>query len=336
MLFEESLFVLLMPDVLLHGGLFHALSLIVGARGHEDAVHLGPQADVFRNGSPGALILHLAQHLLVHRAEQRVVFRQVRRVIEIKMLGHILVHILRLDLKEQTVSVCVEELTALTISHLELAVIEVAHQVLGEVKDAHPHIHRSIEDQTALVHLDPCQIIVEDVRSGKGWAEFVLLMRAHQFDINPLPQVLHGLPEDRVVHELVEVLLEVAGSPFSELCVHPDVGLHPGALPEAEGPVDLRELHAQREVELQVAIVEYIAVLVAEVLPASVVQLDAPSDWRPGGRGFNPRRGRQHSFVEIDHEIFSTVILSLPLIQEGQLSVSGERMCTILVNRLED
>ena len=37
-----------------------------------------------------------------------------------------------------------------------------------------------------------------------------------------------------------------------------------------------------------------------------------------------------------DHEIFSTVILSLPLIQERQLSVSGERMCTILVNRSED
>ena len=71
-------------------------------------------------------------------------------------------------------------------------------------------------------------------------------------------------------------------------------------------------------------------------MSASVAQLDAPSDWRPGGRGFNPRRGRQHSFVEIDHEIFSMVILSLPLIQEGQLSVSGERMCAILVNRLED
>ena len=50
----------------------------------------------------------------------------------------------------------------------------------------------------------------------------------------------------------------------------------------------------------------------------------------------NPRRGRQHSFVEIDHEICSMVILSLPLIQEGQLSVSGARMCTILVNHLED
>ena len=29
-----------------------------------------------------------------------------------------------------------------------------------------------------------------------------------------------------------------------------------------------------------------------------------------------PPPGRQDSFVEIDHEIFSTVILSLPLIQE--------------------
>ena len=121
--------------------------------------------------------------------------------------------------------------------------------MLGEVKDAHPYIHRSVKDQTALVNLNRCQIIVEDVRSGKGLAgdeapEFVLLMQAHQFDINPFPQVLHGLPEDRVVYELVELLLEVAGTPFSELCVHPDVGFHPGALPEAEGPVDLRETHA--------------------------------------------------------------------------------------------
>ena len=32
--------------------------------------------------------------------------------------------------------------------------------------------------------------------------------------------------------------------------------------------------------------------------------------------------------VEVDLEIFSTVILSVQLIQEGQLSVSGKRMCT--------
>ena len=45
--------------------------------------------------------------------------------------------------------------------------------------------------------------------------------------------------------------------------------------------------------------------------------------------------GSEHSFM-MNHEIFSMVILSLRLIQDGQLSVSGERMCTILVNRLED
>ena len=47
-------------------------------------------------------------------------------------------------------------------------------------------------------------------------------------------------------------------------------------------------------------------------------------------------KARKHSFIATDREIFSTVILSLPLIQEGQFSVSGERMCTILVTCLED
>ena len=35
-----------------------------------------------------------------------------------------------------------------------------------------------------------------------------------------------------------------------------------------------------------------------------------------------------HIFVEIYHELISTVILSLPLIEEGQMTVSGENMCT--------
>ena len=51
--------------------------------------------------------------------------------------------------------------------------------------------------------------------------------------------------------------------------------------------------------------------------PASVAQLDVQSDWRPGVCRFNPRQGRQHSFVEIDHEIFSAVIPSLLLFKEG-------------------
>ena len=63
-------------------------------------------------------------------------------------------------------------------------------------------------------------------------------------------------------------------------------------------------------------------------MPASVAQLDArPTGGQEVSGSTSP--DPQNSFVEIDHKIFSTVIISLPLIQEGQLSVSGERMCTI-------
>ena len=48
------------------------------------------------------------------------------------------------------------------------------------------------------------------------------------------------------------------------------------------------------------------------------------------GRRFDPHL-RQHPFVEIGHEIISTAILSLLLIQEGQLSVPGEITCTSTV-----
>ena len=66
-----------------------------------------------------------------------------------------------------------------------------------------------------------------------------------------------------------------------------------------------------------------------------MAQLDAHSTGDQEVAGSTPACW-QHSIMEIDHEIFSVVILSLPLIQEGQLSVSGERVCTILVNHLED
>ena len=66
-------------------------------------------------------------------------------------------------------------------------------------------------------------------------------------------------------------------------------------------------------------------VLLAQAGPNSNVR--SMSVWHGDGRRFNPRV-RQHSFVEIGHEIISAAILSLPLIQVGQLSVTGERMCT--------
>ena len=60
------------------------------------------------------------------------------------------------------------------------------------------------------------------------------------------------------------------------------------------------------------------------------------SNWWSEGRGFEPRQVGNILSWRFDYEIFSLVILSLLLIQEGQLSVSDEKMCTILVKRLED
>ena len=42
----------------------------------------------------------------------------------------------------------------------------------------------------------------------------------------------------------------------------------------------------------------------------------------------------RYSYKGVFHFVHQ-ILFSLPLIQEGQLSVSGEKMCT-LVNRLED
>ena len=53
--------------------------------------------------------------------------------------------------------------------------------------------------------------------------------------------------------------------------------------------------------------------------------LGCTSNWWSGGRGFDSRRVRQHYFVKIEHETFFTAILSISLILERQLSVSGER-----------
>ena len=65
-----------------------------------------------------------------------------------------------------------------------------------------------------------------------------------------------------------------------------------------------------------------------------MTQLDPTGDQEIAGS--NPA-GRQLSFVEIYHEIYILYGHSiLPLIQGGQLSVSDEKTCTILVNRTED
>ena len=68
---------------------------------------------------------------------------------------------------------------------------------------------------------------------------------------------------------------------------------------------------------------------------ASVAQLDKHQTGDQEVVGSTQPDGNILSW-RVDHEIFSTVILSRPLIQEGRFSVSGKKICTTLVNCLED
>ena len=59
-----------------------------------------------------------------------------------------------------------------------------------------------------------------------------------------------------------------------------------------------------------------------------VMQWVASPTADPGVRSFIP--AQSHTFMKNDNEIIFTVILFLPLIQEGLLSVTNENMCTKL------
>ena len=204
-----------MANVLLHGGLFHALSLLDAlSTGLKDAVHLAAQSDIFCSWAPGALVFYLAQHLFVPRAVQWVVFLVDRSVVEVGILGHDLVHIIRLDFEEQRVRIGVQELAALSILRLHLVIVKVVHEMLGEVKGAQAGLHRPDEKQVAFVHLNPRKVIIKDVgpckgRAGNKTPELVFLVFAHEFDVNALAKFFYRLPKYRLVHQLIEVFFEV-------------------------------------------------------------------------------------------------------------------------------
>ena len=63
----------------------------------------------------------------------------------------------------------------------------------------------------------------------------------------------------------------------------------------------------------------------SSLIPGPVAQSVVSSTADPGVESLIP--AQSHTFVEIYHEIVSTVILFLLLIQEGLLSVTSESMC---------
>ena len=75
-------------------------------------------------------------------------------------------------------------------------------------------------------------------------------------------------------------------------------------------------LHVNNKVQIQGHVAQLLTCLTAETCLSADPEV---ASWKPA---------RSHTFAEIDHEIISTAILLLPLIQEGLLSVTRESMCT--------
>ena len=85
---------------------------------------------------------------------------------EVKVLGvvacvvesaarlHVSVHVLCPDFEEQTVRVRVQQLTFIAVLHFQVVVVEVVHQRLAEVQDAHARVHWFHHLDLLLVHLD--------------------------------------------------------------------------------------------------------------------------------------------------------------------------------------
>ena len=86
----------------------------------------------------------------------------------------------------------------------------------------------------------------------------------HYFYVDTVPQVLHGLPEHRVVHKLVKVLFKIAFRFFPEIRVHPDVRLQTAFLFELQHPVHAFQFHALLQIKLQVSVVHDIVVFVLQ------------------------------------------------------------------------
>ena len=89
---------------------------------------------------------------------QWMVFRIVAGVKEMLVRFHVFVDVVRFDLQEKAVRVCVQQLAPRAVLFFQV-VVEVIHQDLAVVKDCHPCVVRLVQNQLGLAHVDSGQIV---------------------------------------------------------------------------------------------------------------------------------------------------------------------------------
>ena len=95
-----------------------------------------------------------------------------------------------------------------------MLIVEVVHQGFEEIQDAHACVDWALEEYFVPVQLNAGQVIAKDRCSCKQracdkFSQLVSLVRPDKLHVDAVSEVLHRLAEDRVIHELEKVLLEI-------------------------------------------------------------------------------------------------------------------------------
>ena len=77
------------------------------------------------------------------------------------MFLHVFVNVICLDVKEQAVCVCVDQIALRPVSSFQVVVVEVVHQELAGIENSHSCVHWLVQNQTLFVHMDARHVVVK-------------------------------------------------------------------------------------------------------------------------------------------------------------------------------
>ena len=254
---EEAVLVILEGYAVFHHGLLHAFALLVGLSiVHLVGVKFRSQPHELGDGLTAGLVFHHPQHLFVC-ATDGMSLRVVAGVEPFgDVPGYVLVEVLYLDSVTEGVGVREQESGSVPVLRFDVHVMKVIHQGLGKVQEGLPEVDGFVQDHRGLSHSyrNQLRVLVDErspvVRFGNEPFQYLGILSVHYLDLRPLPDVLHGLAEDAVVHELEEVFLKLVLGHLPGLRVAGDVFFQELALGVSDTTVDFGQLHPVLQVLL--------------------------------------------------------------------------------------
>ena len=117
-------------------------------------IHFAPQTDELSHDPAPQFVFELSNNFLVRRRVERVVGWIVGGVVLVEVVCHVRIDVIRFDVDNDVVRVRVAHSNAVSIKRLQMSVVKVKHNHLGQVKNSHPHKNRLAEMDFGLPIVD--------------------------------------------------------------------------------------------------------------------------------------------------------------------------------------